>query len=388
MDEYNEPTKKQIDSQNKRLNALREKQDAQRQRQKLVSEALKTVDSGQKTKRIVFNDSSDEDEVPSKKKKVAGKVALFGGSDDEDADIELQNPDELINSRFSGKGSGRLMHLESTFGNDDRFKLDNNFLEEYENEEDDATKKKMEKERQMRLLSMVVGRDIRSTHKEAPKKSVTSVRPFQRFDPENPEHVRWMEEATAAQRAEDSDDYGEYTVPSHQPERDTTAPKAAPVVDPRRFFEIDQDFAAELRGKLLSGKKDTFSFLKPAAKDDEEEEEKEEEPVEEPAPKKKTKVKVALALTTDKPYFFIDIAKDASAKLQRFQNNNGNNPKLDAKWKAARDVFDKVARNLRRHKLRDIAATEKEAAMKRNKPTATENTKKIEKEAPEGITAE
>lgn len=58
-------------SQQRRLQSLREKQEIQKQKQKLVSEALKAVDSGnaKNNKRIVFDsDGSDkeEEEVVSK----------------------------------------------------------------------------------------------------------------------------------------------------------------------------------------------------------------------------------------------------------------------------------------------------------------------------------
>lgn len=58
-------------------------------------------------------------------------------------------------------------------------------------QEDTEIQYAQEKERQLRLLSMVVGRDVKPRQEAVVKKS--NVRTFQRFDPQNPEHVKWME---------------------------------------------------------------------------------------------------------------------------------------------------------------------------------------------------
>lgn len=60
---------------------------------------------------------------------------LFEDSDDEEPDLEKQDPDSLITTgRLTGKSSGKLMHLENKYGYDNRFQLDNTFLEDDEKE--------------------------------------------------------------------------------------------------------------------------------------------------------------------------------------------------------------------------------------------------------------
>uniref|UniRef100_A0AC34FNU0 Uncharacterized protein n=1 Tax=Panagrolaimus sp. ES5 TaxID=591445 RepID=A0AC34FNU0_9BILA len=246
-------------SQEKRLQSLREKQELQKQKQKLVSEALKAIDNGgaKNNKRIVFDSDSEDESTVAKKPKLTSK-RLFEDSDDEEPDLEKQDPDALISTgRLTGKSSNKLMELEKKYGFDNRFQLDKSFLDDNEKEEDGEIQHAQEKERQLRLLSMVVGRDVKARQETIIKKS--NVRPFQRFDPENPEHVEWMKNFSKEQKL-DIEDEDEKKIDDEQQEQSTTE-SAKPIVDERRFYSIDQDFAAELRAKLVSGQKETFSFF-------------------------------------------------------------------------------------------------------------------------------
>ena len=152
--------------------------------------------------------------------------------------MEEENPDALVSNKLKGKSAEKLTKLQMTYGGDDRFKLDDTFLDEKDQVDEDEFEMEQEKERQLRLLSMVVGRDIPVKHSTT--KAQTTAMPFQRFDPFNPEHIAWMK-----------------TQKNNEPEvEDAPKPeskeveKPAPIIDERRFFSIDQDFVDELRAKI------------------------------------------------------------------------------------------------------------------------------------------
>ncbi|KAE9556136.1 hypothetical protein FO519_000624 [Halicephalobus sp. NKZ332] len=277
---------KQEASQAKRLATIRAKQELQRQQKTLVSEALSTNKSPvNKSNRIVFKSDSSDDEIEPEAK-VTKKVDLFGGSDDEFPNLEEENPDILVANKLKGKSAEKLTKLQMTYGGDERFKLDNTFLDEKDqvNEEDFAMEQ--EKERQLRLLSMVVGRDIPAKHSTT--KNQATAMPFQRFDPFNPDHIAWVK----AQKKKESE-IEDLSKP--EPEE---VEKPTPIVDERRFFNIDEDFVNELRAKIAEGKKESFTFLKkeePQSKkfddsDDEQEELREKMENEDKVPTSKAKM--------------------------------------------------------------------------------------------------
>ena len=125
-----------------------------------------------------------------------------------------------------------------TYGGDDRFKLDNTFLDEKEKVDEDEFEMEQEKERQLRLLSMVVGRDIPVKHSAT--KAQAAAMPFQRFDPFNPEHIAWM-------KAQKKNEHEVEDLPKSELKE---VEKPIPIVDERRFFSIDEDFVNELRAKI------------------------------------------------------------------------------------------------------------------------------------------
>jgi hypothetical protein len=342
-------------SQQKRLQSLKEKQELQKQKQKLVSEALKAIDNGggKNNKRIVFDSDSEEETTVAKKPKLTSK-RLFEDSDDEEPDLEKQDPDALISTgRLTGKSSNKLMQLEKQYGFDNRFQLDKTFLDEDEKEEEAEIQHAQEKERQLRLLSMVVGRDVKARQETKVKKS--NIRPFQRFDPENPEHVQWMKNFSKEQKLDtEIEDEKEKNEEEAEP---STAETAKPIVDERRFYSIDQDFAAELRAKLVSGQKETFSFFtknKKFSSDDEDVEKIESEKKIASDGELKKKPEINMQRTATEPCFFYE-STDAklSSKLESFYATIEKDARLK-KWSSARDAFKKLSRQVHKHRMREI----------------------------------
>uniref|UniRef100_A0A914YQM8 Nucleolar protein 8 n=1 Tax=Panagrolaimus superbus TaxID=310955 RepID=A0A914YQM8_9BILA len=353
MVDVNYKSAKHAASQEKRLQSLREKQKLQKQKQKLVSEALKAVDNAgaKNNKRIVFESDSEEESTVAKKPKLTSK-RLFEDSDDEEPDLEKQDPDTLISTgRLTGKGSNTLMQLEKTYGFDNRFQLDKSFLEDNEKEEDADIQRAQEKDRQLRLLSMVVGRDVKARQETIIKKS--NVRPFQRFDPDNPEHVEWMKNFSKEQKLDiEIEDEKKMDDEQHEP---STVESAKPIVDERRFYSIDQDFAAELRAKLVSGQKETFSLLtkqKKFGSDDEDEEKMKHEKKITSDVELKKKPEINIQRTATEPCFFFEIT-DARLTSKIFYATVENDARLK-KWSKARDAFKKVSRQVHKHRMREI----------------------------------
>ncbi|KAI6241796.1 hypothetical protein M3Y99_00300200 [Aphelenchoides fujianensis] len=250
------------DLRRKRIEGLEEKRRFEEQRRRLISESLKKIDSGKPpNKRIVFRDSDDEDSDEGDAETARptnGKLALF--QDDADPQLEEQAPESLLQNRLTGAKSAKLMALESRFGHDQRFRVDDRFLDS-DGEEEAADEGKSEivaeKKSAMAILSKVIGRHVKSAVIER-KAEKRVVRPFQRFDPDDPEHVAWMEANQPAPAAKNKQ---AISAEAFNNEVD----KAGTIVKEGQFYEMDDEFAKDLLQKSNGGQKrkkpETFSFL-------------------------------------------------------------------------------------------------------------------------------
>ncbi|KAM9133601.1 nucleolar protein 8 isoform 2-T2 [Pangshura tecta] len=152
---------KQLQDNQKRLAALQERQKERELQKKLIQGALLNLESqsASKHKHIVFDsDGESEAEVEEKfqeeatignlpgkefTSKISGK--LFESSDDEQ-DAAGEDDRFQIKPQFEGKAGEKLMHLQSRFGTDERFRMDARFLESGSEEEEEAKKMETDEE--------------------------------------------------------------------------------------------------------------------------------------------------------------------------------------------------------------------------------------------------
>jgi len=214
---------KKLAANEKRLQAVRERQKVKEKQQQIMKEALDNVDSKTNKKRIVFDssdDGSDGDEKTDTKEDSNNKISLEQGSikplskeaeaedkkdsgkalfdsSSEDSDSEEEDVTDMFKSRphLEGKKGEKLMRLERRIG-DSRFKLDAKFAdsdesaEEEEEKETDEKKSEVdelqaEKEASLKVLEQVVGKSKLDQFSQKIKRNTTHIVDMNamRFDP-------------------------------------------------------------------------------------------------------------------------------------------------------------------------------------------------------------
>lgn len=195
--------KNKIDDE-KRKSSLKEKIKAKQTQQNLIKNALLNIDQAGSTNKLKFesDDDDDDDDIPGNEAGIdEGKLVLFDESNDENE----EDYDLGVKEQFKGKEGLKLLTLQSTYGNDDRFKIDKRFMEN-EDEEDNNTKSKEddgvvveesdkvcteeEKNRQLQILGDVLGQPIalNETLKKNKKRTFDMVR----YDASNEEHSKFL----------------------------------------------------------------------------------------------------------------------------------------------------------------------------------------------------
>ncbi|XP_029455230.1 nucleolar protein 8 [Rhinatrema bivittatum] len=212
-------SKQMLDNQ-KRLVALQERQRERDVQKQLIQGALSNLDSQlvSKSCHIVFeSDSETEDKMETElnrgelgsrdtpgTKELASKRSgqLFENSEDEDG---ASNADDIerfkIKTQFEGKAGEKLLHLQSRFGTDDRFRMDSRFLEsasegeDTEERKDDITTEEQqlaaEKEKNLDILQSLIQVNIRNPKlsKQAAKaKKFRDINALH-YDPTKEDHV-------------------------------------------------------------------------------------------------------------------------------------------------------------------------------------------------------
>lgn len=176
-----------VESEKKRLLSVKRKKAAFKAKEQLIRDSLKNVDNKQGNNKIIFDDNIDESiitEKPVKKHK-----ALF--------DEEDENDEETWNNeKFDVKENAdeKYMKLQANFGNDSRFTLDERFIENAkeneENEEESNTYDlQKEKEWQFNILEDVLGVPVEKNKPkdQEPIKKFTMIR----YDPTEDKHKEY-----------------------------------------------------------------------------------------------------------------------------------------------------------------------------------------------------
>ncbi|EYC41943.1 hypothetical protein Y032_0550g3306 [Ancylostoma ceylanicum] len=410
VDEDERKAEKRAKSEAQRLESIRVKKQLEKQRQAIMSQALREVD--QKSKRVVFADSDDEEELPSTSSQTASvvKTSSKGPKLFEDSSSEESDEDEgqlKITNRHEGKKGEKLMKLEARFNSDSRFQLDEKFASSG-SEDEDENEGAQERSKNLELLSKVLGSTVKpqkKTLKSSAKETTsgqTAFRPFTRFDPFNEEHVKWLQkEEAAANEKQEEDKSGDESAPEQEDIGDKKKKKSNGI-----HYEMQADFAEELKARLAgestaegSGANDGgtgFSFLammgRAAPSGEAEQETKNGSKEEDIVPNKKLKkllgkdddsddgVDAKVTVPTSKPVlpslstskFFVTGDEPYLQSLVSNFKRTQSLEKIVPRWSNHRDVFVKNYRHLRktalkenRHKLLQSNGQEKSKAVEK-----------------------
>ncbi|XP_076110217.1 nucleolar protein 8-like isoform X1 [Mytilus galloprovincialis] len=202
------------DTNEKRLESLKQKQQETLAKKSAIQNALANIDaSNRSNKKIVFdesdsdssasevNDSSYEEEdssdnsdvdeaVNSKTLEKKNVPTLFDSSESESTDSENDEKMFKIRPEFQGRSGQKRMELQSRYGNDDRFKLDEKFIDsEEEDMEEDIPEPTEEDERakSLKILEQVVGTKIKPERKGKLFRDVSALH----FDPSREDHTHY-----------------------------------------------------------------------------------------------------------------------------------------------------------------------------------------------------
>lgn len=176
--------KKKNESDEKRLKSLMEKKMAFRMKGGLIREALNAVDQKPLGKKIIFSDNMDSMEKSSAIRKKQKR--LFDDEDD-DGDNILDKNEFKIRENMNKK----LQALQSNFGNDKRFNLDDRFAEDEDNVEtknvESSSGPQEERDWQLEILQNVLGKPMKISRTddafEKRKKGMI------RYDPMKSDHL-------------------------------------------------------------------------------------------------------------------------------------------------------------------------------------------------------
>ncbi|KAF7415269.1 hypothetical protein HZH68_003758 [Vespula germanica] len=176
-----------IEAEEKRLLSLKRKKEAFKVKEQLIRDALKSLDNKKASNKIVFDDNIEKDIATEKEEKKC-KI-LFDNEDDDDEEVTWNN------DKFKTKKDldEKYIKLQASFGSDSRFTLDNRFIEEnVQNEEDkeevDECDLENEREWQFNILEDVLGAPIATK-----LKNEETVKKFAmiRYDPTEDKHKQY-----------------------------------------------------------------------------------------------------------------------------------------------------------------------------------------------------
>ncbi|CAH1784302.1 unnamed protein product [Owenia fusiformis] len=271
----------------KRLDALKQKHKEMKEQQSAMKIALTSLDKQTSKAQHTKFDSDDDDDDDVTVQATAVKEADSGKSLDDpnvvkpksklskekkslfDSDSESDSSDKedaemfKIRPEYEGEAGKKLIKLQSRFGNDSRFKLDERFIESDEDGDegklqdvamethDDNIDGKSEKERALEILSSVVG------HVKVDRNTKSSLSSFSapRFDPTKEEHQKFeikRDVTTSKSKAARAKDKAALEAAT-EPEEEETLPE----VSTEKYFEVQDN----LKESIQQGQNTPFSFL-------------------------------------------------------------------------------------------------------------------------------
>ncbi|ODN03481.1 Nucleolar protein 8 [Orchesella cincta] len=148
-----------------RLQSLEKLKELKAQRNNIIKSSLSTVTAvAPTTDQHKTIESDNIEEEPNNKR---SKMTLFDEDDDDD-DAEDSNAfgnsenEFTVKKQFEGKSGQKLLELKTRWGNDDRFKIDDRFKEDNGNDEDIVELVEHEKEKQLNILTDIIGKNVTS----------------------------------------------------------------------------------------------------------------------------------------------------------------------------------------------------------------------------------
>lgn len=273
-----------VDASNqRRLQAIAEKNAEQQRQQALIKKALEGDKMESKSHKF-FSDSDAEDNTESStanlstEKRVSMKqsqLQLFSGYDPESSEEE-EDADHTFRLRpqFEGAKGHKLMALQTRFGRDMRFRMDERFQEsgsdedEEENGETEENAGEEEKSRAMKILESVLGHKVKvPKHKDRIFKDMNKLRYIPGSEAckhmEVPDVEPKKKKPKAASKEEGrSDD----SSPSPDEKVNELPPEPEPKKKNDRYYEVSSNIK-----DLFSGSSTPFSFFGASACHDDDE---------------------------------------------------------------------------------------------------------------------
>ncbi|XP_050027034.1 probable RNA-binding protein CG14230 [Dermacentor andersoni] len=236
----------------KRLASLKQRFAESHTQRRLLQSALTSVDSSDRKRRIVFEDSDEDEEgftapAPSVKTPAEErKLTLFDDDDEQEGEEEGSHDiDFRLRPQFEGHKGHKVLELQSRFGTDERFRMSERFLESDDEEsdsakgdraavDDDSLDPDKERVRNLDILQDVLGPEATKSRPKAIFKDATQLR----FDPAKESAAKFeiKPESKASKKRKKA-----------QAEEES-AP-AVPHVSGEQFYEVTTDLQDALKNR-------------------------------------------------------------------------------------------------------------------------------------------
>ncbi|XP_076268324.1 putative RNA-binding protein CG14230 isoform X2 [Rhynchophorus ferrugineus] len=274
----NKATKNNTEANIKRLQSLQNMKKGYNIQQNLIREALSNVDN-KANKKIVFNGNNKADSLSLKgdtKQNSPHQRLLFDNDSESENEIHIED-NFKVKEQFQGKSGQKLLELQSKYKNDKRFKLDERFIEDKDQDEAMETEPNLEealeaeKDTQLKILEEVIGKKVRREQTVETKNSDSAKRKtMRRFDPTQPEHMDLEIKGTETGKKIKTK---EKTKPETRTEVETNIPEVSKEVFYRVTNDLKETFEDKEQFSLLGafGRADSDrEFFSEADKEEEE----------------------------------------------------------------------------------------------------------------------
>lgn len=262
-DSIEKERQKSRESELKRLESMMERSKETERKKKAIHQALALDNAGEKpNKKIIFDsESSDVSEDHEEDEIQLGhdnfnegrqkKPALFDSSSENEDDEEIDEERFRIRPEYEGKAGKQLMKLQARFQNDERFRMDEKFIDEPDSSEVDSEEEEKhgnnnqkessdEKSRAYKILGEVLGTTTvaKVERKKAMFRDVSAIH----FDPTKEDHKQFEMEPN--KKKEKVVKTNKDIMDSSDDEETQNAEKQneeLPVVTKERFYEVMSD---------------------------------------------------------------------------------------------------------------------------------------------------
>ena len=209
-----------------RLETLEERKEVLRTQKEIVKNALQKVDTGpvKSGNHVVFEngDSSSHEKHTSllaDAKKISGSKAHawlgMDSSSDENEDSNQSVGDFFGKEHFDGKSGEKLMKLQQKFGHDQRFKMDERFLESDDEmeltsntpdfqEDDLGNQLKEEKLLSLKVLNDVLGSNSVFVEEDEDARNIYKDSTDTHYDPSREDHAKFEQEIKSSEGSKES----------------------------------------------------------------------------------------------------------------------------------------------------------------------------------------